>query len=153
MLQFYLFAFFNILAVKISSYYEILCRLLYYEILLFFIFLTKPKVLLFDPFFILKLFKHTSVTILSFFDQSTNKLKILFLLKNNIYDWCIIYLHFVSSKKTIDQNVTIIQISRKYSKISSYMNKSMGKSLEIRTLGENILKLLECLEYHKPGIT
>ena len=140
-MQFYLFAFFNILAVKISSYYEILCRLLHYEILLFFIFLTKPKVLLFDPFFILKLFKHTSVTILSFF------------VKNNIYDWCIIYLHFVSSKKTIDQNVTIIQISRKYSKISSYMNKSMGKSLEIRTLGENILKLLECLEYHKPGIT
>ena len=149
-MQFYLFAFFNILAVKISSYYEILCRLLHYEILLFLSFSLNQKFY----FLILFLFSSFSSTrLLLFYHFLTKAQKNLIFVKNNIYDWCIIYLHFVSSKKTIDQNVTIIQISRKYSKISSYMNKSMGKSLEIRTLGENILKLLECLEYHKPGIT
>ena len=86
-------------------------RLLHYKILFFLSILLNRKCYFLLFFFVPKLL------LFYYFLKEYFLWKII----NSIYDWCIIYPHFVSYKKINDLNVTTIQMSTKQPTTASYL--------------------------------
>ena len=114
------FVFFNILTMKISSYYQIVFVVLILWVLdycirryiLFFLsFLLNRKC----NFFYLFLFPGSlSISLLLFYGFLN---KALFPKGNSVYDWYIIYPHFLSYKKINDQNVATVNVHKTAKKV------------------------------------
>ena len=97
------FLFFNILTMTLSSYYEIMfgveiCgfTIIALEDIVLFIFFTKPQVLPFYLYFVPRLFTYICYCFINFWTKY-----IFWKIINCIYDWYMIYPHFVIWKKII----------------------------------------------------